>query len=79
MQIRFENIWYVMLIEAQVTFANIHKPNKKCNPLSWELRHWVYICIAQVQALGMCVFGLCVYVGAHVITYCNLHAVRVGN
>ena len=70
-----------MLIEAQVTCANIHKPSRKCKSLSWEFRHWVYICIAQGQALGMCVcvFGLCVYVGAHVIRYCTLLAVSVGN
>jgi len=59
--IRFENIRYVMLIEAQVTRANIHKPNRKCNPLSWEFRHCVYICIAQGQALRMCVCLVCVF------------------
>jgi len=67
-----------MLIEAQVTCANIHKPNRKCNPLKLGVQALGVYMYSPRSGLGY-VCGLCVYVGAHVIRYCNLHAVSVGN
>jgi hypothetical protein len=67
-----------MLIEAEVTCASIHKPNRKCNPLKLGVQALDVYVIDQGQALGLCVC-VCVYVLAHVIRYCNFHAVSVGN